>query len=676
MDEILALQAELASLQEAQSVTKLSEPNVIDLVRKLQELGLVEVLYSTNGKEYITPKQLQNEVEDEILAAGGRINMTELPPILNVDLQHIERAVERLLKAGSSNGLQVVNGELITNYYLETLAEEINTEVEARGQATIGELAMIHRFTSDFLAKLVGAHLGSAIKARLTAGSLYTQGHVRRHTAHVRGVMSAVTRPSSLSQLIREFNFDEGLFHEALRELHKEGRLKGTLQAKSSFTPALYTNMQTAAATAFFAQNGVLEYEKLAVVQVHDPKAHMIRNYPGGVPLQSCYMRRELLMAAEAEVEAALESGNGACDFRSAFSCDLTDEDLEQLLKASQPLVTAIAAKRTRKLSAALLVSAVLVTECEQAIRPIAEELAAARKKQWQAGTGVGEAGCGAKSAVTEEQGGGGKKVNGGGGKKSKAAAREEALLGIVDDSSDDGGHGGKKRKVGKQGKRGNGGAGGGGGGGGGNKGKKGNGGGGGGTGGGGGDGGGGKGKRHSRDLADLEERLESLILSTKPALADLEDSSTGEECARLLARSLLPTTEKAIAAATAKLAEAGAAHRRQAVKAAQDKLERVALHAQLFAKSLSALRLDDAPAEQLDKAHLKSGCTDLFTAMLHCEALNAGAEPQIAGGLTAISDAGARQKLYAFLPEKSRKVILTSHFPHMPHPIFFLFFP
>ena len=86
MDEILALQAELASLQEAQSVTKLSEPNVIDLVRKLQELGLVEVLYSTNGKEYITPKQLQNEVEDEIMAAGGRINMTELPPILNVDL--------------------------------------------------------------------------------------------------------------------------------------------------------------------------------------------------------------------------------------------------------------------------------------------------------------------------------------------------------------------------------------------------------------------------------------------------------------------------------------------------------------------------------------------------------------------------------------------------------------
>eukprot|EP00965_Chrysotila_dentata_P002601 84968-Pleurochrysis_carterae.AAC.2 len=62
MDELLALQAELAKVQEAPSVNKLSEPNVIELVRKLVDLGLVDVLFTTNGKEYLTPKQLQNEV--------------------------------------------------------------------------------------------------------------------------------------------------------------------------------------------------------------------------------------------------------------------------------------------------------------------------------------------------------------------------------------------------------------------------------------------------------------------------------------------------------------------------------------------------------------------------------------------------------------------------------------
>ena len=42
MDELLALQAELARVQSAPSAFKLSEPNVIEVVQKLSALGLVE----------------------------------------------------------------------------------------------------------------------------------------------------------------------------------------------------------------------------------------------------------------------------------------------------------------------------------------------------------------------------------------------------------------------------------------------------------------------------------------------------------------------------------------------------------------------------------------------------------------------------------------------------------
>ena len=35
--------------------------NAAQVVRKLAELQLVEVLFTTNGKEYLTPKQLHNE---------------------------------------------------------------------------------------------------------------------------------------------------------------------------------------------------------------------------------------------------------------------------------------------------------------------------------------------------------------------------------------------------------------------------------------------------------------------------------------------------------------------------------------------------------------------------------------------------------------------------------------
>jgi Mn-dependent DtxR family transcriptional regulator len=84
-------------------------PHSAQVMQKLKELGLVDVLYTSNGKEYLTPKQLRLEVGDEIMAHGGRINITELAPILNVDLPHVERAVDDLLHADDT--LQLFRGE-------------------------------------------------------------------------------------------------------------------------------------------------------------------------------------------------------------------------------------------------------------------------------------------------------------------------------------------------------------------------------------------------------------------------------------------------------------------------------------------------------------------------------------------------------------------------------------
>ena len=55
MDELLALQRELAQVQAAPSAYKLSEPNIVEIMMKLSDLGLVKVMHTTNGKEYLTP---------------------------------------------------------------------------------------------------------------------------------------------------------------------------------------------------------------------------------------------------------------------------------------------------------------------------------------------------------------------------------------------------------------------------------------------------------------------------------------------------------------------------------------------------------------------------------------------------------------------------------------------
>ena len=320
MDELIALQQELANVQSAKAGFKLSEPNVVEVVQKMVEMGLLEVLYTSNGKEYVTPKRLHEEVADEILAHGGRINITELPPILNVDLPHIERAVDQLLK--KDGGLQLYQGDILASYYLDSLAEDVHQALQAAGRVTIGDLAMQYNFSSEFMSKLVEPRLGTLIHAKLSGNALYTSAYTDRHAARVRGVLSALTRPASLPQLVREHAFSEArrlprpepdphphpnpnpsphphphpnpnpsphphhnpspspnpnpnpnqaLFHETVAELHASGRLPGTLQGKTTYTPALHMRAQQASIGSFYEQNGVIEYVALTKLQVKNP---------------------------------------------------------------------------------------------------------------------------------------------------------------------------------------------------------------------------------------------------------------------------------------------------------------------------------------------------------------------------------------------------------------------
>ena len=106
MDEILALQAALATAQDAKSSIKLSERNIVELVNKLKSLDLLEstLLYTLNGKEYLTEARLDAEIKREVKRRGGRVPVTDLQPALNVDVVHCERRA-RALAADASNGV-------------------------------------------------------------------------------------------------------------------------------------------------------------------------------------------------------------------------------------------------------------------------------------------------------------------------------------------------------------------------------------------------------------------------------------------------------------------------------------------------------------------------------------------------------------------------------------------
>ena len=126
-DEIQRLAADLQRAQLSSSSQKLSESNCIEIVNKLVQTGLLDIIYTSDGKEYITPKQLQREISDEVYMSGGRIGIPELSSILTVDFSQIEAQANNLVKSDSR--LFMVLGQIISADYLDRVAEEINDKL-------------------------------------------------------------------------------------------------------------------------------------------------------------------------------------------------------------------------------------------------------------------------------------------------------------------------------------------------------------------------------------------------------------------------------------------------------------------------------------------------------------------------------------------------------------------
>ena len=50
----------------------------MELVTKLIAAGQLQVYFTQDGKEYITPEQLEHEIKDELLVRGGNVALFTL----------------------------------------------------------------------------------------------------------------------------------------------------------------------------------------------------------------------------------------------------------------------------------------------------------------------------------------------------------------------------------------------------------------------------------------------------------------------------------------------------------------------------------------------------------------------------------------------------------------------
>ena len=311
-DEIKKLAADFQRTQLASSLQRLGDRNCVEIVKKLIELDLIKVIFTCDGKEYLTPEHLQKEIEDELIVNGGRIELTQLVPILNVDLVHIEARAGDLVRSTLSdpeNRISLVQGRLISREYKDKLAEEINEKLSISGRVTVGDLTKLYDLPSNFIDNdIISSRLGSIIKGsrnRRDPKIIETDSYTNSYRCKIRGVLSAITKPTSLPSLVTRYSFPQGTLDDIVKELLDDSVVKGSVSGKV-FTPEIYLKSQQEWIDNFYGENRYIEFESLARIGVSDGKGFLTKRFPDIVLLKSCGVSKDIVSQVESSVEECI----------------------------------------------------------------------------------------------------------------------------------------------------------------------------------------------------------------------------------------------------------------------------------------------------------------------------------------------------------------------------------
>ncbi|KAL0880232.1 hypothetical protein ABMA27_002693 [Loxostege sticticalis] len=332
-DEIKRLAADFQKAQLSSTAQRLSERNCVEIVTKLIELKLIDVIFTTDGKEYLTSQQLTKEIKDELYVHGGRINTVDLAKELSVDLNQINASVADIVRGKE---VQLVSGYLIANYYLEKIAREINEKLQLQGQISVGELTLQYDLPAELLQhNVLEKYLGKIIIGKQDSSeprTFYTEEYITRTKAKIRGALMGLLKPTPVTVIINHCNLADRLFMSLFDQLNAPGVLTGR-QAGALYVPSCYTKSQNDWVVSFYKQNNYLEYDALSRLGISDPKGYVRRIFPNEDIkfLSTCAIGSQIMEQLETALEECVIS-KSYLDVVSLLPSVLSSTDIENVL--------------------------------------------------------------------------------------------------------------------------------------------------------------------------------------------------------------------------------------------------------------------------------------------------------------------------------------------------------
>ncbi|VDP04431.1 unnamed protein product [Soboliphyme baturini] len=194
-EEIKTLAADLRRVQLGGNEKRLSKRNCIELISKLIESGLIDLVTTSDGKEYITHDYLVTLIKNEIIANGGRVSLSDIHLALGVQYQQIEDHADLLLK--SDDDITICLGQLITKEYLKNLCREVDSLLQNEGRVSISNLSKRYELPVDFLKNEIHQQIPLIVHAIIDPADpcvLYTESFVNTQAAIIRGALCGITR--------------------------------------------------------------------------------------------------------------------------------------------------------------------------------------------------------------------------------------------------------------------------------------------------------------------------------------------------------------------------------------------------------------------------------------------------------------------------------------------------
>ena len=103
---------------------------------------------------------LKHEIKMEI-DKRGRASLVDLSDTLGVDLYHVERQSQKVVSDDPT--LMLINGEIMSQSYWDTVTEEINEKLQERSQIALAEIAAQLHIGSELVISILEPRLGTIV---------------------------------------------------------------------------------------------------------------------------------------------------------------------------------------------------------------------------------------------------------------------------------------------------------------------------------------------------------------------------------------------------------------------------------------------------------------------------------------------------------------------------------